>query len=150
FGYTKLTGELTRTAFQTTSATAIAYEYFVQGTHTLTPRIFASARNEASSAPPAYAGVFRGQRTRMKLVEATVGYRLTPPDLASQQLLCAPLLHRAGVGPADRRLGRNRPAPALASLSSCRDARRLLHLGPRVRARQPSDRSDARAARAGS
>jgi hypothetical protein len=78
FGYTKLTGELTRTAFQTASTSAVAYEYFVQGTHTITPRIFAAARNEGSSAPAAYAGAFKGQRTRMKMIEATVGYRFTP------------------------------------------------------------------------
>src|SRR5262245_38320445 len=52
FRYTKLAGELIRTRFDTATGHADAYEYFFQGVQTLTPRLFAAARHEATSTPP--------------------------------------------------------------------------------------------------
>jgi hypothetical protein len=76
FGYTKLSGEVVRTAFETSTGTAVAYEYFLQGMQTLTPRLFAAARYEATSAPPLNTGIVPGVRTHMNMVEATAGFRL--------------------------------------------------------------------------
>ena len=53
FGCTKIGAEILRTAFDTTASQAIAYEWFVQGTQTLSPRWFVAARREGTSAPAA-------------------------------------------------------------------------------------------------
>jgi hypothetical protein len=77
FGYTKLSGEIVRTAFETSTGTAVAYEYFLQGMQTLTPRLFAATRYEASSAPPLTTGLVPGVRTHMNMFEATAGFHAT-------------------------------------------------------------------------
>lgn len=77
FGYTKVSGEIVRTAFDTSTGTAVAYEYFLQGMQTLTPRLFAAARYETSSAPPLDTGIVPGVRTHMNTFEATAGVRVT-------------------------------------------------------------------------
>ena len=47
FGGTKISGEILRTAFETFAATpSMAYEWFVQGQQTLTPRWFVASRHE--------------------------------------------------------------------------------------------------------
>jgi hypothetical protein len=76
FGYTKMSGEIVRTAFETSTGTAVAYEYFLQGMQTLTPRLFAAARYESSSAPPLDTGIAPGVRTQMNMFEATAGVRV--------------------------------------------------------------------------
>jgi hypothetical protein len=78
FRYTKLAGEMIRTSFETTAGSAEAYQYFIQGVQTLTPRLFAAARHEGTSAPPLVNGVVPGRRTHMKMIEATAGIRVTP------------------------------------------------------------------------
>jgi hypothetical protein len=78
FGGTKLSAEILRTAFDATGATSVAYEWFVQGQQTLAPRWFVAARHEGTSAPPLISGIAVGTRTNLKIVEATVGYRLSP------------------------------------------------------------------------
>jgi hypothetical protein len=77
FGYTKLSGEIVRTAFDTSAGPAVAYEYFLQGMQTLTPRLYAAARYEASSAPPLATGIVPGVRTHLNMFEATAGVRVT-------------------------------------------------------------------------
>ena len=77
-GYTKLAGEVMRTAFETGRGPAVAYSWFVQGTQTLAPRWFAAARQEGVSAPPAVSGVLAGRRSRLQASEATIGFRLSP------------------------------------------------------------------------
>ena len=77
FGYTKLNGELTRDALETGSGTAIAYEWFVQGVETLSPRWFVAARQEGTSAPPS-ASIVGDTRKTFQTTEATLGYRLSP------------------------------------------------------------------------
>ncbi|HEY3045476.1 MAG TPA: hypothetical protein VGJ39_15705 [Vicinamibacterales bacterium] len=78
FGYTKINGEIVRSRFERSAGTAIAYEYFVQGIQTLAPRWFVAARNESTLAPPLITATFIGQRTRLTMVETTVGFRVTP------------------------------------------------------------------------
>lgn len=78
FGYTRLSGEVVRTAFETAAGRALAYEYFVQGVQTLTPRLSAAARHEGVSAPPLVGGSVPGSRTRMRTFEATAAWRLAP------------------------------------------------------------------------
>ena len=78
FGYTKLSGELLRTAFDTAGDPAVAYEWFAQGTHTLSPRWFVAARHEGTSAPVEGKGVIYLQQPTLKIVEATLGFRVTP------------------------------------------------------------------------
>jgi len=77
-GYTKVSGEVLRDAFDTAGDSAIAYEWFVQGTHTLAPRWFVAARHEGTSAPVRGNGAFYRAQPTLKIVEATVGYRVTP------------------------------------------------------------------------
>jgi len=79
FGGTKISGEILRTAFDTLGgSTSVAYEWFVQGQHTLSPRWFVAARHEGTSAPPLVNGIIAGTRAELRIVEATAGYRLTP------------------------------------------------------------------------
>jgi hypothetical protein len=78
FGYTKLSGELTRDTFETAGGHAIAYAWFVQGMQTLAPRWFVAARQEGMRAPTAISGVIAGTRPLMHVTELTAGYRLTP------------------------------------------------------------------------
>jgi len=79
FAGTKLSGEIVRTAFDALGgSTAVAYEWFIQGQQTLTPRWFAAARHEGTSAPPLISGIVPGRRTELKIVEVTAGYRLSP------------------------------------------------------------------------
>lgn len=77
FGYTKIAGEVMRTSFDTSTDAAVAYEWFVQATHTLTPRWFIAGRQEGTSAPPLATGIFVGSRTTQNIVEATAGFRVT-------------------------------------------------------------------------
>jgi len=79
FGGTKIAGEILRTAFDTIGGTtSTAYEFFIQGQQTLTPRWFAASRFEGTSAPPLVNGIVPGVRTELRIFEATVGYRLSP------------------------------------------------------------------------
>jgi hypothetical protein len=78
FDGTKLNAEIVRTAFDTSTSTAIAYEWFVQGVQTLSPRWFAAARREGTSAPPLMNGIVVGSRTHLDIFEATAGFRVTP------------------------------------------------------------------------
>lgn len=78
FGYTKVSGEFVRTQFETSTGHALAYEYFLQGTQILTARWFAAGRYEGASAPPLNVGTAVGRRTRMRMVEATAGFRINP------------------------------------------------------------------------
>jgi hypothetical protein len=75
FGYTKVSGELTRTAFDVTAGKEVARAWFLQAAHTLSPRWFVAARQEGVSAPPPF-GV-PGARRMFHMSEATVGYRLS-------------------------------------------------------------------------
>ena len=78
FGYTVLRGEVLRTSFETAADNAVVYEWFLQGTQTLTPRWFVAARHEGTSAPPSRTATATGPRTDLGIVEATAGYRATP------------------------------------------------------------------------
>src|SRR6185295_8115099 len=71
-------GEILRTAFETFASRAIAYEWFVQGTQTLSPRWFVAARREGTSAPPLISGISMGSRTTLNAFEATAGFRVSP------------------------------------------------------------------------
>jgi hypothetical protein len=76
-GYTKISGEIVRTAFERSAGTAIAYQWFVQGIQTLSPRWFAAARHEATLAPGLVTSTVVGPRTRLAMVEAALGFRVT-------------------------------------------------------------------------
>ena len=78
FGYTKIAGEVMRTSFDTSTDAAIAYEWFVQATQTLTPRWFIAGREEGTSAPPLTTGGVAGSRTSQHIGEATAGFRVSP------------------------------------------------------------------------
>jgi len=78
FGYTKISAEVLRSEFETFADPAVAYEWFVQGVQTVSPRWFVDGRQEGTSAPPPINGTVVGQRTRLMMVEATAGYRVTP------------------------------------------------------------------------
>lgn len=76
FGGTKISGEILRTDFESLGGSSVAYEWFVQGQHTLTPRWFVAARREGTSAPPLVNGVVAGTRTDLEVFEATAGFRV--------------------------------------------------------------------------
>jgi hypothetical protein len=78
FGYTKLSGEMIRDSFETAGDPTTAYEWFVQGMHTLSPRWFVAGRHEGTSAPVRGSGTFFQAQPTLKIVEATLGYRVTP------------------------------------------------------------------------
>ncbi|MGH9142559.1 MAG: hypothetical protein ACRD2I_15620 [Vicinamibacterales bacterium] len=77
FSGTKISAEALRTAFESLGGTSVAYEWFVQGQQTLSPRWFLAARREGTSAPPLVNGIVVGQRTDLAVLEATAGYRVT-------------------------------------------------------------------------
>lgn len=76
FSGTKISGELLRTAFDTAGGSSVAYEWFIQGQQTLTPRWFVAARREGTSAPPLISGTSIGTRTDFQMFEATAGFRV--------------------------------------------------------------------------
>lgn len=78
FGYTKLSGEIVGSRFERTAGTAVAYEWFVQGQQTLTPRWFIAARHESTFAPELITPTFAGERSRLAMFETTAGFRVTP------------------------------------------------------------------------
>jgi hypothetical protein len=78
FAGTKVGGEILRTAFETRADRAIATEWFVQGTHTLSPRWFVAARREGTSAPPLINDIVIGSRPELAAFEATAGFRVSP------------------------------------------------------------------------
>jgi hypothetical protein len=76
FRYTKLAGEWTRDAIETTRTPVVAQGWYVQGQQTLSARWFVAGRVERIGGPsstlvPAVTSSFRG-------LEETVGYRMTP------------------------------------------------------------------------
>jgi hypothetical protein len=77
FGYTKISGEVTRTQFEAAAGAAIASAWFLQAAHTLSPRWFVAARQEGVSAPPLRTALTVGPRRTYHMSEATVGYRLS-------------------------------------------------------------------------
>ena len=76
FGGTKISGEILRTGFETFAGTSVAYEWFVQGQQTLSPRWFVAARREGTAAPPLINGIVVGTRTNLQVFEATAGFRV--------------------------------------------------------------------------
>jgi hypothetical protein len=77
FGYTRISGEVTQTRFAAVVGAATARGWFVQGTHTLSPRWFVAARQEGVSAPPLVTAATSGSRRTFHASETTVGYRLS-------------------------------------------------------------------------
>jgi hypothetical protein len=76
FGHTRLKAEWIRDRFETTTTPVAATAFFVQGTHTFTPRWFGAARLTSVDAP--LAPVSAMTRSRASVGEAIAGYRLTP------------------------------------------------------------------------
>jgi hypothetical protein len=77
FGFTKISGEILRSRFDRLVGSAVAYEWFVQGTQTISPRWFVAAREESTLAPPLITASFTGPAPRFDAVETTAGFRLT-------------------------------------------------------------------------
>ena len=78
FASTRITGEFMRSSFETSTTPAVAYEWFVQGTQTLSPRWFVAARREAVSAPLPATASAAAARPTLDMFEATAGFRMTP------------------------------------------------------------------------
>ena len=93
FGYTKLAGEIVRDRFETPDGTLPAYEWFLQGSQTLSPRWFVSARHEGALSPVRTRSVALRAQPRLKIVEATLGFRLT-----SEVFVRGSYLTRQGYG----------------------------------------------------
>jgi hypothetical protein len=103
FGYTKIAGELLRNRLQSHSGAETAHSWFIQGIHTVTPRVFVAARQEGTSAPPLRTGPSPRARTIFHTTEATVGYRIVPDLTARGSYLARKAFtrntrdHQAGV-----------------------------------------------------
>jgi len=78
FGYTKITGEWIHDSFATPTGDAIANAWFVQGTQTLSPRVFVAARREHTSAPVLGSSAPLAAQPDLDTFEATAGVRVTP------------------------------------------------------------------------
>jgi hypothetical protein len=77
FGYTKLAGEIVRDRFDTPEGAMSGYEWFLQGSQTLSPRWFVSARHEGTLSPVRTASEALRAQPRLMVVDATLGFRLT-------------------------------------------------------------------------
>ncbi len=75
--YTKISGEMIHDTFAQPGGDHTAYTWFVQATQTITPRWFASARHEGTSAPVAGNSLGTGAQPRMSTGELTAGFRAT-------------------------------------------------------------------------
>lgn len=73
--YTRITGEVAVNRLDTSAGQVNATSWFVQGQQTLTARWFAAGRIEGANAPPSVIGI---SEPRLRVTEATVGYRLSP------------------------------------------------------------------------
>ena len=76
-GYTRVTGEWIRDAFDATGEPAVARGFSLMATRTLTPRWFVAGRANRVSSPVITAALER-VRQAASSGEATVGYRLNP------------------------------------------------------------------------
>lgn len=76
FGYTRLSGEWVRNAFDTPHGSAVARGVNVQAMLTLTPRVFAASRFTRASSPTATVPALLVRSSTA--FEATLGYRLSP------------------------------------------------------------------------
>jgi hypothetical protein len=76
FGYTRLSGEWVRDAFENDGSTAVSRGFYVQGVQTITPRIFTAARFTQVSAPVLVSTTL--VRSTRKALELSGGYRITP------------------------------------------------------------------------
>jgi hypothetical protein len=76
-GYTKLAAEVTRERFSRADGRSHAATWFVQATHTLSPRWFVAGRHEAIHAPAPYFAPAGTPGPSFRTSEATAGYRLT-------------------------------------------------------------------------
>ena len=74
FGHTRLSGEWTRSRFESMLGPAVARGFFVQAVHAFGPRLFGTVR-VASVSAPVYTGVLR-ERRRRSAAEVSAGYRL--------------------------------------------------------------------------
>jgi hypothetical protein len=77
FAYTRIAGEVTRNSLETAFGHEEAYQWFVQGVQTLTPRLFVAARQEGVSAPPLRTSPTPVRRF-FHMSETTLGLRVTP------------------------------------------------------------------------
>lgn len=78
FGHTKMSAEWIRDTFETAGDAADVRVWFVEASQTLTPRWFVAAREEGRSAPVFGPNGIAGTSQRAHLLDANVGYRLTP------------------------------------------------------------------------
>jgi hypothetical protein len=74
FGYTRLTGEITRDRIETAAGHSAASEWFIQGVQTISPRWFVAARHEGANAPP---GTADKPLPTLRVSELTAGFRLS-------------------------------------------------------------------------
>lgn len=72
--HTRLSGEWVRDRFGTTTGSATARSFYLQGVQTITPRLFGAARIARLRTPPLAGG---NPATNFATAELTAGYRLT-------------------------------------------------------------------------
>lgn len=76
WGYSRLSGEWTRSTFETPTGTQVATGMTLQARHTLSPRVFAHSRVTVANAPRATPSGLT--TTSFRAVDSTVGYRVSP------------------------------------------------------------------------
>ncbi len=89
FGYTKLSTELVQARFAHGAARETATSWFLQGTHTLTPRWYVAGRHESVRTPPSAAAGTGAPRLSFHATETSAGYRLTPELTLRASVLAA-------------------------------------------------------------
>ena len=72
---------------------------------TLSPRWFVAARHESTLAPALITATSVGQRRRLTMIEATVGFRVTPEVTLRSSYYTRQVLRRVGLGPPGGRAG---------------------------------------------
>lgn len=75
FNQTRLSGEWVRDTFSATPSRVVARSFYVQGVHTVTPRLFGAARVARVRTPPLFPGPLAA--TDWTTAELTAGYRVT-------------------------------------------------------------------------
>ena len=78
FGYTKITGELIRSAFETPRADSLIRGGWIEATQTLAPRLFVAGRFDSQQVDYQRAGFETFMTQHYERVEAIAGFRITP------------------------------------------------------------------------
>lgn len=96
FGYTRITGEVTRDSIDLAANQTHAAQWFLQATQTLTPRFFLGLRHEGANAP---SSPFLGPKPTLRSSEAALNYRLSRQFIIKHGLTIKKTYYETGLDP---------------------------------------------------